>query len=94
MFIVAMVGILLAMSITIIRALSVTGIYNRILAVNTFGTVTVLFITIFGFMTKRPEFLDIALLYALINFIVTIGVLRFVKYNRLSVKDYNKLLER
>lgn len=86
-FIVAMVGILLAMFVVIVRALSVHGLFDRILAVNVFGTITVLFITVFGFMTARPEFLDIALLYALINFIVTIGMLRFVEYGSLGIND-------
>ena len=55
-------------------------IRDSILAVNVFGTFTVLIIAVLGFMSGRPDFLDIALVYALINFISTIAVLKFVRY--------------
>jgi multicomponent Na+:H+ antiporter subunit F len=80
MFAVTTVAILVAMLLALGRALLGPTLYDRILAVNTFGTITVLFIAIFGFLTGRPEFLDIALVYALINFITTIAVLKFFEY--------------
>jgi multicomponent Na+:H+ antiporter subunit F len=80
MFAVTTVAILVAMLLALGRALLGPTLYDRILAVNTFGTITVLFIAIFGFLTERPEFLDIALVYALINFITTIAVLKFFEY--------------
>lgn len=80
MFIASMIAILIAMSLTLVRALLGTTVFDRILAVNNFGTKTVLFIAVYGFLTGRPEFLDIALVYALINFIGTIAVLRFFEY--------------
>jgi multicomponent Na+:H+ antiporter subunit F len=42
-----------------------------------FGTKTVLLIAVIGFLTGRPDFLDLALVYALINFIGVIAMLRF-----------------
>lgn len=60
------------------------SLYDRVLALNTFGTCTVLMIGVLGFLTERPEFLDIALLYALINFVGTIAVLKFFRYRRLG----------
>lgn len=80
MFTVAMIAILAAMLIVLGRAIKGPSIYDRILAVNVFGTMTVLFIAVFGFLTGRPEFLDIALVYALINFISTVAVLKFFEY--------------
>ena len=80
MFAVTTIAILVAMLLALGRALLGPSLYDRILAVNTFGTITVLFIAIFGFLTERPEFLDIALVYALINFITTIAVLKFFEY--------------
>lgn len=68
------------MALALVRAFVGPGIYDRILAVNMFGTKTVMFIALYGFFTGRPEFLDIALVYALINFIGVIAVLNFVKY--------------
>ncbi|MEH6455659.1 MAG: cation:proton antiporter [Cocleimonas sp.] len=75
----ATVAVLVIMALALIRAFVGPGIYDRILAVNMFGTKTVLFIALYGFLTGRPEFLDIALIYALINFIGVIAVLNFVK---------------
>jgi len=80
MFAVTTIAILVAMLLALGRALLGPTLYDRILAVNTFGTITVLFIAIFGFLTGRPEFLDIALVYALINFITTIAVLKYFEY--------------
>ncbi len=80
MFVAAALGILVAMSMAMARALLGPTVYDRILAVNMFGTNTVLVIAVFGFMTGRPDFLDIALLYALINFIGTIAVLKFIHF--------------
>ncbi|HCS27101.1 MAG TPA: pH regulation protein F [Spongiibacteraceae bacterium] len=71
---------LLVMLIAIVRALLGPTIYDRILAVNLFGTKTVLLIAVLGFLFGRPEFLDIALIYALINFISVIAVLRYFEY--------------
>jgi len=64
------------MILAIIRAVAGPSLYDRILAVNMFGTKTVLLIALLGFVMGRPEFLDIAMVYALINFISVIGVLR------------------
>ena len=50
--------------------------FDRILAVNSLGTVIVIGISLHGFYSNRPEFLDIAIVYALINFIGTVAVLK------------------
>ena len=51
--------------------------YDRMLAANIFGTKTVLLIAVGGYVLAWPVFLDIALLYALVNFVGTIAVMRF-----------------
>jgi len=61
-----------------------SSLTTRILAVNMFGTATVLLIAVLGFFTGRPDFLDIALVYALINFIGTVAVLKFLRYGDLG----------
>jgi len=84
MFAAAAAGILVAMALALTRAfLGPTG-YDRILAVNAHGTKTVLLVAVFGFLTERPDFLDISLLYALINFIGTIAVLKYFEYRDLG----------
>jgi multicomponent Na+:H+ antiporter subunit F len=72
------------MLIILLRASLGPTVFDRILAINTFGTVTVLLIALFGFLTARPDFMDIALLYALINFISTIAVLKLFRYGNLG----------
>lgn len=81
---VAMLAVLAAMGITLIRALRGPTVYDRVLAVNSFGTLTVVVLALHGFLTERPEFLDIAMLYALINFIGTVAVLKFFEYGDLG----------
>jgi multicomponent Na+:H+ antiporter subunit F len=80
MFTATTIAILLTMSLAIERMCIGPTIYDRILAVNMFGTKTVLLIAVLGYLTGRPDFLDIALVYALINFIGTIAVLKFLRY--------------
>jgi multicomponent Na+:H+ antiporter subunit F len=76
----AMVAILVTMVLALARAVVGRRLYDRILAINMFGTKTVLFIAVIGFLTGRPDFLDIALVYALINFVSTVAVLRLSHY--------------
>ena len=80
MFAAATLGIMACMGLALGRALLGPTVYDRILAVNSFGTKTVLMIAVMGFLSGRPDFLDIALIYALINFISTIAVLKFIRY--------------
>ena len=84
MFIAASAAIIVAMALTLIRAILGPTIYDRILAVNLFGTKALLLIAIMGFLTERPEFLDIALVYALINFIATIAIMKFFRFAHLG----------
>lgn len=80
MFWAAMIGILVALALALLRAIVGPTVYDRILAVNSVGTLTVLALSVVGFLMGRPDFLDIALVYALINFIGTIAVLKFLRY--------------
>ena len=80
MFLVATSSLLIGMMLVLVRLFLGPTVYDRVLAVNTFGTHTVLFIGVLGFLMGRPDFLDIALLYALINFVGTITILKFFKY--------------
>ena len=80
MFSAAAIGIIVTMTIALMRALLGPTTFDRILALNMVGTKTTLLIAVLGFLTDRPDFLDIALIYALINFIGVIAVLRYTKY--------------
>ena len=78
MFITVSVVILVAIAVGLVRAFRGPTLYDRVLAANMIGTLTVLMVAVLGFMTGRPEFLDIALVYVLISFVSTIAVLRVV----------------
>lgn len=84
MFLVAAIAILIAMALALTRALLGPTVYDRMLAVNMFGTKTVLLIAVIGFLTERPDFLDLAIVYALINFVGVIAVLKFFEYGNLG----------
>ncbi len=76
--------ILLGLILVLIRAVMGPTLFDRILAVNMAGTKTVILVALLGFASKRPEFLDIGLLYALVNFIATIAILKFKERGRLG----------
>ena len=84
---VAIGAVLLTMGLALVRAGLGPTVFDRILALNMFGTKTVLLISVIGFITGRPDFLDLALVYALINFIGVIAVLRFSKYGLFADPD-------
>lgn len=86
MFAVGIIAVFVAMVLVLIRLFGGPTLYDRVLAVNSFGTHTVLLIGLIGFLTKRPDFLDIALLYALINFVGTIAILKFFRYRAIGDK--------
>lgn len=84
MFAVTTVALLVAMLLGLLRALLGPTAFDRILALNMFGTKTVLLIAVVGFLFERPEWLDLAIVYALVNFAGTLAVLRFTKYGSLA----------
>lgn len=77
----AALAILVVMALVLVRALRGPTVYDRILAVNIFGTKTVLLLALMAFISGRHDVLDIALAYALINFISVIAVLRFIEFD-------------
>ena len=77
--------IIISMTLMLVRLISGPTLYDRLLAVNSFGTKTVLFLCVFCFIIGRPDGVDIALLYALMNFIATIAVLKYFNYRALNV---------
>ncbi len=87
MFDAAMLGILVTMLLALIRATMGPTVFDRILAVNMFGTKTVLLIAVSGFLYGRPEWMDLALLYALMNFIGTLAVLKYARYGRFDTDE-------
>jgi len=87
MYIVTTLAILATMVLALTRALAGPTAYDRILAVNLFGTKTALLLSVIAFLYGRPDFLDLALAYALINFISVLAVLKFVQDYKLRQRD-------
>ncbi len=83
MYVAAAIAILVTMALALTRALLGPSVYDRVLAVNMFGTKTVLFLSVIAFLYDRRDFLDLAVAYALINFIGVLAVLKFVQDYRL-----------
>ena len=89
MFTAMLIGLLIAMLVALSRCIFGPTVYDRMLTVNSFGTKVVLLIPVYGFVTGRPEFIDIALAYALINFIGTIAILKYFEFNYLGSSANN-----
>lgn len=81
----ASLGVLVSMAMILSRLIAGPTLYDRTLAVNSFGTKTVLFLCMFCFVIGRPDGVDIALLYALINFVATLAILKFFRYRSLEI---------
>ena len=77
MYAIASLAILVTMGLALVRALLGPSVYDRVLAVNMFGTKTALLLSVVAFLYGRPDFLDLALAYALINFVGVLAVLEF-----------------
>lgn len=78
------ISILVGILIVLTRAFLGPTVYDRVLAMNTMGTKTVVFVALLGFITERTDFLDIALAYALVNFVGTIAILKYVEFRKLD----------
>lgn len=81
----AALAFVVAIALMLVRALTGPTLYDRVLAVNSVGTKIVVLLGIIGFLVGRPDFLDISLLYALINFVSTIAILKFFRYRSFQV---------
>lgn len=84
MFVVAAAAILVALALTIARAILGPTIFDRVLAGNTVGSLAIVLLAVVGFLTGRPEFLDIGLTYGLLNLIGTLAVLKFFRHGDLA----------
>ncbi len=76
------VSVLLSMGLVLFRAIIGPSVFDRIMAVNSFGTHLVVFIVLFGLFEDTEYFVDIAMIYAMINFVSTVAFLMYFKYTR------------
>jgi multicomponent Na+:H+ antiporter subunit F len=78
------VSIVVCMGLALARSILGPTVFDRILAVNSFGTKTVLLIALIGYLSGRPDFLDLALVYALMNFLGTVAAMKFTRFGDLA----------
>jgi multicomponent Na+:H+ antiporter subunit F len=84
MFAAAITAILITIMLALARAVAGPTVFDRLLATNTTGTVAVLLLSVIGFLNGRPEFLDLAIVYGLLNVVGTIAVLKFFRHGSLA----------
>ena len=84
MFGAAALALLVTLALTLARAALGPTVFDRLLAANTIGTCAMLLLAVIGFLTGRPEFLDLALVYGLLNIVGTIAVLKYVRQGDLG----------
>jgi multicomponent Na+:H+ antiporter subunit F len=84
MFAVAMIALLVTLALALARAILGPTVFDRAQAANTIGTVALLVLAVLGFLTGRPDFLDLAITYGILNMVGTIAVLKFFTYGDLG----------
>lgn len=84
MFAAAALVLLVTLVLLVARAVLGPTVFDRVLAANTIGTLAVLLLAVIGFLNGRPHFLDLALVYGLLNVVSTIAVLKFFQYGSLG----------
>jgi len=84
MFAVAAAAVLLTLGLAVTRAIRGPTVFDRVLAGNSVGTLAILLLAVVGFLTGRPEFLDIGITYGLLNLIGTLAVLKFFRHGDLA----------
>lgn len=83
-FAVVALALLVALGLALARAIGGPTVFDRALAGNSIGTLAMMMLAVYGFLTERPEFLDLAILYGLLNVIGTIAVLKFFRVGDLG----------
>lgn len=84
MFATVTVALLVALVLALARAVLGPSVFDRVLAGNTVGTLAMLLLATIGFLNGRPEFLDLAIVYGLLNILGTIAVLKFFRHGDLG----------
>lgn len=84
MFAAAAIALLIALALLLARAVLGPTVFDRLLAANTIGTVAVVLLATIGFLTGRPDFLDLSIVYGLLNIVGTIAVLKFFRHGSLG----------
>ncbi len=80
----AIVALVVTLALAMARAFLGPTLFDRALAANAIGTVAMLLLAVLEFLTGRPEYTDLALVYGLLNIVGTIAVLKFFRVGDLG----------
>lgn len=84
---VAMAGVIVTMMLAVVRAVKGPSVFDRVLAVNMVGTKVILLICIGGFFAGRPDFIDLALVYGLVNFTGMVALVKYCRFGNLATDE-------
>jgi multicomponent Na+:H+ antiporter subunit F len=84
MFAAVTIALLVALALALVRAALGPTLFDRVQAANTVGTLAMLLLATIEFVSGRPEFLDLALVYGLLNVLGTFAVLKFFRHGDLG----------
>lgn len=84
MFAAAMIAVIAALVLVVIRVIRGPTVFDRVLAGNSVGTLAIILVAVLGFLNGRPEFLDIGLTYGVLNLISTLAILKFFRHGDLA----------
>ncbi|MDG2243873.1 MAG: monovalent cation/H+ antiporter complex subunit F [Rhodospirillaceae bacterium] len=87
MFVAAALAVLVSLGLALVRVIKGPTIFDRLIAGNSVGTLSVLLLAVIGYVFGRPAFIDLAITYALLNVIGTIAVLKFFRYGDLGAGE-------
>ncbi len=94
MFAAAAIALLVTLILALVRAARGPTVFDRALAVNAIGTIAMILLAVMGFLNGRPEFLDLAIVYGLLNVIGTIAVLKAFRDGDLGVPGASSEVQR
>lgn len=83
----ATLALLITVALALLRAARGPTVFDRLLAANSIGTCAMLLLAVMGFLAGRPEFLDLAIVYGLLNAIGVFAVLKFLRQGNLGDED-------
>ena len=66
-----------SVALCLVRAIKGPTPFDRILSISSIGTIIAIGISVHGFAFDRPDFVDISLMYILLNFYLHLFLFRF-----------------
>jgi multicomponent Na+:H+ antiporter subunit F len=80
------IGIILAITsfLCLVRAIKGPTAPDRVVAVNVIGMKTLVILVLFAFIYQRTLYIDVAIVYALINYLSTLTISRYLEKGKVA----------